>query len=256
MNFKIALGVVAAFLMSVPVMAEDAPVKIVPSIPAAEKAQWNYNNTDWGALHEAFKACGAGLTQSPVNIRQYTQDTRLPELEIFYKEAPLEIVNNGHMVSVNYAPQNGITVGDKSYDLSHFQFHTPSEHYLDGSPYPLEIQFVHQGDDGMTVIVSVMGVIGSANPEIEKILENAPAEPGHMSVKDVTVDAFELIPDATNYYQYVGSLTTPPCTESVMWYVLKDPIKISEEQLRKFQRLFAYNARPLQGLGERVIKGQ
>lgn len=240
-----------------------AALSVVVSFPAVagEKghAHWGYVGAGaanhWGELDPSFEACGKGSAQSPINIEAYKQ-ADLQDLNAVYKDTPLEVVNNGHTVQVNYEAGSTLDLGGQSFELLQFHFHTPSEHYLDGAPFPMEVHFVHKAADGTLGVIGVMMKVGEHNPVIEGIWQNVPAAGETKTVGNVRLVATDLMPAEKGYYKYDGSLTTPPCSEGVKWYVMKDPIEISEAQLIAFQSVFPVNARPIQALGDRLVTGQ
>lgn len=238
------------------VAVEASTVEVVVDKPHA--ADWGYSGAGsahkWGDLNAAYEACKSGLSQSPININQFMQDDLKP-LALSYVPSPLQVSNTGHSVQVNITPGSSFVVDDKSYVLKQFHFHTPSEHYIDGAPYPMEVHFVHQAEDGALAVIGVMMKVGAHNPVIEGIWQNVPAAGETKTVGSVVLSASDLLPEDKSYYSYDGSLTTPPCSEGVKWHVLKDPIEISEKQLTAFQAVFPVNARPVQAVGERVIRG-
>ena len=67
-------------------------------------------------------------------------------------------------------------------------------------------------------------------------------------------DVAALLPTDRRYFTYMGSLTTPPCSEGVLWMVMKQPVTISPEQIGIFARLYPMNARPIQSAAGRLIK--
>lgn len=233
-----------------------------PYMPAPEEKavqRWGYGGASgparWGDLDPAFRLCKTGTRQSPINIATFFQE-KLPALEADYKPVPLKVANAGHTLRVGSAPGSGFSVDGFRYELRRIEFHTPSEHYMDGASWPMEAQFVHQGSDGSLAIIAVMIKAGKQNPTFEGILQNLPANPG--AVRDVDAVDFladALMPEKLDYYAYDGSLTAPPCTEGVRWFVLKDQLEISEDQIRAFQARFPFNARPVQPLNGRVITG-
>ncbi len=199
--------------------------------------------------------CASGVEQSPVNIAQFKQNPALQKLKVAYQPVPLQIVNTGRTIQVIIPPGSKFMSGEVMYDLAHVEFHTPSEHYMDGAPYPMEMQLVHKSEGGEMAIVSVMLKLGAENPAIKKIWENIPPAAGENAPKDILFSATELLPMQGMYYTYEGSLTSPPCTEGVKWHVLQNPIELSEDQLRGFQSLFLFNARSVQPLNGRLIEG-
>jgi len=226
---------------------------------AKPHAYWGYTGAGaapyWGNLDAAYSACKDGAKQSPVNISKFLQEDLAP-LEEAYSPSPLHVVNNGHTIQVNFKEGSGFTVAGVKYNLLQAHFHTPSEHYLDGAPYPMEVHFVHKANDGTLGVVGVMMKVGVHNPAVEGIWQNAPIQAGQEKIVDsVEINAADLLPASLDYYKYEGSLTTPPCSEGVQWHVLKLPIAISEKQLKAFQALFPVNARPVQSLNGRVVTG-
>jgi carbonic anhydrase len=229
-----------------------APMSVQPA-PA-----WGYAPANgphfWADLDGAFSACRDGQKQSPINIGQFSK-TELPVLETAYQPSQMAVVNSGHAIALNYDPGSVLKVGDQSYELTAFGFRTPSEHYIDGAPYPMEMQMVHRGEDGAIAILSVMVEVGQHNPSLDQIWQNAPLAPGSNVPENVQVSALSLLPADRAYFTYEGSLTTPPCTENVQWYVLRSPVQMSESQLTAYQKLFPVNARFLQPLNGRVVSG-
>jgi len=273
---KALLMTVFSFAIVMPAMAEEvaapaaAPVEVVEKMevkvkkPQTKRAQmhsgphWGYVGNGaahrWGDLSTEFEACKKGVQQSPININEFVQG-QLPALSGNYQPVPLEVANNGHTVQVNYAPGSGFRAQDKNFNLLQFNFRTPSEHYVDGAPYPMEAHFVHKAADGALGVVGVMFKVGEHNPVIEGIWQNVPQAGSAKTVDGVEINAGDLMPADKSYYKYDGSLTTPPCTEGVQWYVMKEPIELSAKQLTAFQAVFPVNARPIQALGERVVTG-
>lgn len=228
-----------------------------------DDAEWGYGGAKgpvhWGALKPEAKLCGEGLAQSPVNISTF-QKGDLPDIKFAYQDIPLSLSNTGHTLKVAVPAGSKATIDGHEYMLEQIHFHTPSEHYMDGSPYPMELHFVHKDDKGALAVVAVMMKVGQANQTIEKLWAHIPAAPGQdipvqTPAEGITFSAYDLLPAGPEYYSYEGSLTTPPCTEGVRWNVMQQPIEISQEQLVKFQTLFALNARPLQALNGRIVKG-
>lgn len=219
----------------------------------AQAADWGYAEQHRTA-HWQDSACNEGKMQSPVNITEYAK-AEMPPLELMYKSSPLMVMNSGHTVQAKYAPGSVLKVGGKSYGLLQFDFHTPSEHYISGTPYPMEMHLIHQAEDGELAIIAVMLKVGAQNPIIQGIWDNVPEDGLMRTVEDVEYNALGLLPESWSYYRYVGSLTMPPCAENVQWFVMKAPIEISEAQLKAFQNVYPLNARPVQPLNERTIFG-
>lgn len=241
----------------------DMPAVEAPAVEKAEPkvmhAAWSYEGDNaaayWGTLDEAYALCAEGKSQSPINISKFLQED-VPDILPAYTPSPLHVVNNGHTIGVHFAQGSGFRANNVNYNLHHAHFHTPSEHYLDGAPYPMEVHFVHKTQGGTLGVIGVMMKVGAHNKVIEGIWQNAPIQSGgEKKVESVEISAADLMPESLDYYKYDGSLTTPPCTEGVQWHVMKEPIEISETQLKAFQALFPVNARPVQPLNGRIVTG-
>jgi carbonic anhydrase len=159
-------------------------------------------------------------------------------------------------VQVNLPAGNTLKVGEQSYELLQFHFHTPSEEAIQGKRKPLVAHFVHKNAAGELGVVAVLFDFGrSANVAFKPVFDHMPTKAGEtLTADDLTLDLPALLPADKGYYSFEGSLTTPPCTEGVNWMVLKNPVKLSVAQINSFRKLFRFNARPVQALHERTIK--
>lgn len=209
----------------------------------------------WGTLDPAFFAAKEGVAQSPIDLQTARAfEARLPALQFTSAPVPLEVLNNGHTVQVNCAPGNSLRFGDQSYGLAQFHFHSPSEHTLDGEHAPLEMHMVHKDANGHLAVVGVLIRQGSANGNFDALWQNLPVEEAAAhTVAGASIDPGALLPAERGYFWYDGSLTTPPCSEGVRWFVLQRPLEMSAEQLAKFQQIFNGNNRPVQPLNARLV---
>jgi carbonic anhydrase len=227
--------------------------------PAAHGAHWSYSGVDgpshWGDLEPDYATCKTGERQSPIDIKNAKKDSTLAPIQFDYKPSPLKIINNGHTIQINYAPGSNITVNGKSYALVQFHFHKPSEEEIAGEKSNADIHLVHKGPDGSLAVVAVQLKDGSANPAIRTLWANMPdAINKEIEVANVKFNAADLLPANRNYYTFEGSLTTPPCSEGVVWFVLKATREVSSEQLSAFGKLYPMNARPIQPSNGREIR--
>jgi carbonic anhydrase len=225
---------------------------------AHAKPHWSYSGEEgpvnWGGLATEFKTCAAGKNQSPIDISTATV-TSLSDISITYSDTPVNVVNNGHTIQVNYGEGSKIKVGDKEFDLLQFHFHSPTEHTVGGKSYPMEAHLVHKAADGQLGVVGIMIRPGEENATLAKFWDNLPAEAGKtFEASDSTVNVAELLPGDLTYFNYSGSLTTPPCSEGVNWMVLTTPIEASEEQIAKFSGMFPNSNRPVQPINGRVVR--
>lgn len=219
---------------------------------------WSYDGkegpTHWGDLRPDYSPCKLGKHQSPIDIRN-AKSEQLLAIQFNYKPSPLKIINNGHTIQINYQPGSWITIGGSRYELRQFHFHHPSEETIDGKRYDMVIHLVHADDKGHLAVIAVLLSKGNPNPTIQKLWENLPKTIGkEEAVTGVEINAGFLVPESRGYYTFDGSLTTPPCSEGVTWFVLKTPVDISAEQIESFDRLYPNNARPTQASNNRLIR--
>jgi carbonic anhydrase len=225
------------------------------------KTRWSYEGASgpehWGDLDPDYSACKVGKEQSPIDIRK-AKKVELPAIRFEYKSGPLKIINNGYTaVRVNYAPGNGnlLFVGDQRYELTQFHFHHPSEESIRGKPYDMVAHLMHESSDGKVAGVAVLLKAGRANAIIQQLWEHMPKTPGKEElIAGAEVNPTGLLPRDTSYYTYTGSLTAPPCTEGVTWFVLRTPMDISAGQVSEFAALYPHDVRPVQPLNQRIVK--
>jgi carbonic anhydrase len=218
---------------------------------------WTYAGSEgpehWSELDKSFSTCQQGHHQSPIDIRD-AKPADLPSIQFAYQPAPLHIVNNGHTIQVNYAPGSFITVGDRRYQLVQFHFHHPSEERINGKGFEMVAHLVHKADDGALAVVAVLLDRGAASQTIASLWRHLPSHEGpEQDLDDVRIDATGLLPADHGYYTFTGSLTTPPCTEDVTWFVLKTPTRMSQSQADAFGRIYPRDARPVQPLNGREV---
>jgi len=232
---------------------------LLPSSVFAQgaKAHWTYTGADgpadWGKLDPAFSSCSAGHRQSPIDMKG-AKKADLPALRFSYNAVPLNIIDNGHTIQINYAPGSTLTVGDKTYTLKQFHFHHPSEEHLNGHGYDMVAHLVHADEQGHLAVVAVLLKKGSSNALIETLWKNLPSDKEKaLEIPGVTVNVKDLLPAHHAYYTFAGSLTTPPCSEGVTWYVLKEPTALSNEQIADFAKIYPLNARPIQPTNGREL---
>ncbi len=225
---------------------------------AEEGHHWSYEGATgpdhWGSLDAASASCASGSQGSPIDI-EGPLGARLPPLDIRWRKRPDRIVNNGHTIQLSFADGNTLTVGGRSFGLNQFHFHHPSEHHVDGKAFAMEAHFVHAaaGGAGGLAVVGVLMVPGRANPVFNRIVSTMPGEAGEPVAADPGIDPNGLLPARRAYYRYEGSLTTPPCSETVDWFVLADRIEVAEADIARFAKLYPMNARPVQERNRRFI---
>jgi carbonic anhydrase len=228
---------------------------------ADEEHHWSYQGStgpaNWATLEHEYATCGTGKTQSPIDIEDaVAKKGDLPAIAFDYKPSPLKVTDNGHTIQVTYAPGSSITVQGKQYELVQFHFHKPSEEKINGKAYDMVAHLVHRDRDGNLAVVAVLLDTGGVNKLVQTVFDHLPSKKDkETEVKGVEVNAADLLPaNQSAYYTFTGSLTTPPCSEGVTWFVLKTPTSISKAELTHFGHLYPMNARPTQPLNGREIR--
>ena len=223
-------------------------------------AHWAYNGPagpqTWGGLKPEFTLCGTGQRQSPIDIRGGLA-VDLDPVKFDYQAARFGVIDNGHTVQANIAPGSGIDIGGKRFDLVQFHFHRPSEERIDGRQFEMSLHLVHKDDQGRLAVVAVLMDKGPSQPAVQKVWNSLPLEKGEELAARTPLELAELLPADRRYYTYMGSLTTPPCSEGVQWVVMRQPVTMSPEQIELFARMYPMNARPVQQVsGRRILQSQ
>jgi methyl-accepting chemotaxis protein len=227
------------------------------ALAAPHGTHWTYEGAEgpksWGSLSGDYATCASGKAQSPINITGASEGS-LPGIQLDYEKIPLKILNNGHTVQVDYGMNGRAALPSGATRIAQFHFHAPSEHQINGKSFPMEVHFVHKDPAGKLAVIGVMFVAGKANPALEAMWAKMPTgKDQEIQAKEVVVSASDLMPKDRSFYHYKGSLTTPPCSEGVSWYVMKKPIEASRDQISRFQKLFGHNERPVQALNGREL---
>jgi carbonic anhydrase len=192
------------------------------------------------------------MEQTPVDLVGATR-SELLGVEPMFQPMPLTILNNGHTIQVNCAPGSRTMIDGQAYSLVQFHFHHPSEHLLSGRAFDLELHFVHKSDAGQLAVLGVFFQPGAMNTALQPIWDAMPAEAGPEQTKSTSINPASLLPVDRGIFRYWGSLTTPPCSEGVLWTVFKQPVSISSDQVQRFASLFPVNARPVMPMHRRFL---
>ncbi|HSV51319.1 MAG TPA: carbonic anhydrase family protein, partial [Burkholderiaceae bacterium] len=239
-------------------MAAHAPVPVRGATHGA--AHWAYAGETgpqaWDRLNPDFKLCALGKRQSPIHIDGSSTLLGPAEpLQFNYQPSGGSVVNNGHTLQVDVEGENTLTVRGSSYRLLQFHFHHPAEERVNQRSFAMVAHLVHRNAEGQLAVLAVLMDPGEASPLIHKVWTHLPLEVAdRVRVPAGVIDLNTLLPQDQRYYQFMGSLTTPPCSEGVLWMVLKTPASLSAEQLKLFAQLFPNNARPIQALNGRVVR--
>ncbi|MCK6406238.1 MAG: carbonic anhydrase family protein [Rhodocyclaceae bacterium] len=262
-----APGPAAATAAAAPVVRAPAPRPRPVRRPAPETTHdavrqhahihWDYEGEgrpdNWGKLKSEYATCASGKRQSPIDIRDGIRVDQ-PAIDFAWRPSQFRIVDNGHTVQAGVSGSS-ISLLGKQYELLQFHFHRPAEERINGRGFEMVAHFVHRAEDGRLAVVAVLMESGAENPFIQTLWNHLPLEK-HQEVSPPTtmIDPSGFLPADRGYYSYMGSLTTPPCTEDVLWLVMKQPVQVSAEQIAIFSRLYRNNARPVQPGFGRLIK--
>lgn len=256
-TFITAFALLAAFSAS-------AGCRKIPEGEQTSEIIWSYNGQNgpehWGDLGDGYEIAKTGKEQSPVNIitaKTTSTDRALSGLEFFYVREPLGAENNGHTIELKpHTESNYIMLDGEKLWLAEVCFHAKSEHALNDTYYPLEMQLVHKNQDGQTAIISVFIETGGKNNDLGgffDIIAASLSNKGDKAEIAASVDISRLIPSSGQFYRYNGSLTVPVTTEGVKWVVYGTPISASSEQINSFTKVYSSNSRPTQPINERTI---
>ena len=224
---------------------------------SGDNSHWSYTGHEgpesWGTLDPKYSTCDKGVNQSPINLTGFIESD-LPPLYLVYKSGGHEIHNNGHTIQVNYQPGSWFRIDNRVYELKQFHFHSPSENHINDKSYPMEVHLVHADTEGNLAVVAVMFEEGGENETLKKIWSAMPEKTGNKKGLSSVVSVSGLLPGSREYYRFNGSLTTPPCSEGVLWLVMKQPITIAKEQIKQFTDVMNQPTnRPVQSINARPI---
>ncbi len=227
---------------------------------------WGYGEDDgpmqWAALSPDYATCASGREQSPIDLVAATtgeqagmsRNYKVASLRIIRHEHIVDVIDNGHTIQINYDEGSTLQIGGASYELKQYHFHSPSEHTIEGQHLPMEMHLVHQSTEGELAVLGVLIEEGDHNPAFEPVWANLPDEVGEeVHHQHVAVNVDDLLPADHKTVRYQGSLTTPPCSEGVSWFVAVEPIELSADQIAAFTSIFQGNNRPVQPLNDRTV---
>jgi carbonic anhydrase len=217
---------------------------------------WDYDGRTgpamWGALDPAWHTCQDGVAQSPIDIEPRAGSAS--PITFRYKPTAAAILDNGHTLQVNLAAGNSIEIDGKSYALLQLHFHMPSEHTIAGEHYPLEAHLVHQDATGKLAVVGVLFDAGGDSKALAGLWAKWPRKVGAEEKLAKLFDPSAVLPETRTVFRYPGSLTTPPCTEGVVWNVMRRTLADARQHLDAFGRHYPHNARTLQANNDRKIE--
>ena len=236
--------------------------KHITNHPKKEEIHWTYQGETspehWAEI-EQNSDCN-GNRQSTVNIIDInTKAQPFGFKKLHRKYSPTteisEVVNNGHTVQFNFDKGDSIQYQNKTFHLSQIHFHEPSEHTINGIRYPLEIHLVHTSKQKEYTVFSILAKEGADSQLFEFLESFLPLKENETKEIHQALDLSTLFPKNLDFYSYGGSLTTPPCTESVNWVIFKEPIIVSVEEVLKLKNNMPKdNYRNEQPLNDRIVQ--
>jgi carbonic anhydrase len=201
----------------------------------------------WATLSPDWAACGAGEIQSPVDFGKLAPRSRA--LTINYDPNTTgEIFNNGHTIEVEVAEAsvNLLTLDGVDYELDQFHFHSASEHRFADRGFDMEMHLVHKAADGSTAVIGVFLKRALTSGALTPIFAALPDDINVHHPLDAPFNPATFLPARQTHFSYLGSLTTPPCTEGVNWVVMTETVTVSDEDMAQFAERIHFNARPVQ----------
>lgn len=236
---------------------------------SARPVHWGYEGEHgpaaWSTLSPVYAPCAEGKSQSPINLGPFSTtgsegwkvNYKTTSLKIAHHEHMTAIIDNGHTIQVKVDEGSTLTIREKTYHLKQFHFHIPSEHTLEGKHLPMEMHMVHQSEDGNLAVVGILYQEGKIpDDNLAKIIANLPTARGDsIYISNLHHELKIHIPEDTDAYHYVGSFTTPPCSENVQWLVLRNTLTLTADQLRILSDRISPNNRPTQPLHDRKVEG-
>lgn len=231
--------------------------KVGSSSSTMPSGHWSYEGASgphaWAHLKPEYAACGKGERQSPIDVRDGIQ-VQLDAVQFHYQAPNFRVLDDGRTVKVLVGEGSAVEVAGQRYELTHLQFHRPAEVHVNGKVFDMAVHLVHQDSQGRKAVVAVPLQRGHAHSVVQMVWNNLPLEKGVEQRARAPLDLLALLPIDQRYITFMGSMTTPPCQEGVLWVVMKNPVTISEYQEAVFSRLYPMNARPVQALNGRMVK--
>jgi len=255
--------VAAAFAVSL--LAPASAFAVGPVDPSAAAPHFEYSGDEgpfwWGEIDPIYADCSVSLRQSPIDIPREVSARTRTNLAVTFAPGAINMKNNGHTVVQSFSPGSTFVLEGVTYDLLQFHLHTTSEHTVQGRRYPMELHAVFR--DAVSGNLAVIGQLfevdrrGTENEFLHDLTQfGLPEKTDDTVTNAAEIDLADLI-DAkqlATYWSYPGSLTTPPCSPIVSWFVLRKPVRASQAQIQEFIDVMGNNYRPVQALNGRTIE--
>lgn len=225
-----------------------------------DAAPWGYEGrtgpANWHRLRPSYGLCATGQRQAPIAIDSSTTLQGPAEaLDIRYEPVDASVWHTGRTLQVDVAPGNLLTVRGTRYELTALRFQHPGEGSINGVTFPMSVQLWHRSETGDPLVLAIPLQVGSANPAIHTLWTHLPLDTDdRVRLPPAALNVAQLLPADQRYFQFMGSLPTPPCTEDVLWLVMKNPTTLSAAQLTLFGQMFPLSARPPQPTHDRPVR--
>jgi carbonic anhydrase len=250
-----------AVLLACLLVAAASPALAWRSVFGLEESRqqvvWAYQGEKgpehWGDLSPEFAACN-GERQSPIDLSG-SRRLRYSPLSFRYRSSALSVHNDGRSVRVDVPPGSSLVAGGHEYELTGFHFHAPGEHQINGVSTDMELQLEHRDRQGRIAVVAVPIRAGRRmNSTLSRIWDHIPGGRGQRFYgRQTGINPRFLLPNDHSYFSYLGSLTEPPCSEGVEWFVFAKPLEVDRSYVQRFLSAVGPNARPIQPLNGRSV---
>ena len=199
----------------------------------------------------------ACCNQSPIDLADCIE-AGLPAVRFAYETPASKLAHGDYAVELLFEGGDGIEVEGRRFGLRNVHFHVPAEHYIEGRDYLLEAHAVHADEAGAIAVVGVLFAEGPAHPAFEKFIRQLPLPQGKRVPLEQAVTAAEFLPAGGAYYRYNGSLTTPPYSEGVRWFVMRETLTVSPGQAEALRATIGHanNREPQPVNARRVLAGR
>lgn len=226
--------------------------------PVAPPKSWGYvgdvGPERWSELSPEYRLCGQGTRQSPIDLRDTLKVDQEP-IQFDYKPAPFSVLDTGRTILVTPEAGSGFSLGQRRYELRAIEARMPSEMRINGQRFDMSLHLLHRDAEGRLAMLVLLLQRGEMDqPALQRFWNHLPLEKHLTETVPSPVDLAQLLPTERGYFSFMGSLSTPPCTEGVLWLVLRQPLSVSSQQLAVMHKLYPANARPVQPAGGRLIK--
>ena len=220
----------------------------------AQSKDWNFGDGTtperWGAINTEYAACDIGKMQSPIDLTDPDVLSTV-KLTTNFGQARGKLALGEEKVQIDFdqGQNKGMMSGNKAFNLLQVHFHTPAEHAVHGMRYPMVAHLVHATSGGELGVLGVFFTEGDANPALASLLRAHAS--GNGTALSVNID--DMLPERLEVYRYMGSLTTPPCSEGVNWHVANVPVEASADQIAKLRGALGPSARSIQDRNGRLL---